>query len=81
MTNQKIGKLSYNKKENRYGIIDSSDLWLVTGFHCGERLEIKGEYGWIPTRMEMDSKQQWYLAGTGFRGGDLEGLETRITAS
>lgn len=73
------GTIGYNRTQQRYGLLDSSDLWIVAGFHCGERLEIKSECGWIPTRMEMDSKQQWYLVDTEFRGRELEGLQARIS--
>ncbi|WP_185750647.1 DUF5348 domain-containing protein [Clostridium sp. KNHs214] len=38
--NKKIGKLSYNYGNDRFGIIDSMDLWADDGIHCGECLEI-----------------------------------------
>ena len=33
---------------------------------------------WIPTQIEMDSKEQWYLTGTDKVGTELEGLKVRI---
>ena len=29
------GRLGYNSSNDRYGLL-SSDLWIDTGFHCGE---------------------------------------------
>ena len=34
----KQGRLGYNSSNDRYGLL-SSDLWIDTGFHCGEGLE------------------------------------------
>ena len=33
------GRLGYNSSNGRYGIL-SSDLWLDTGLHCGECLQV-----------------------------------------
>ena len=33
------GRLGYNSYNKRYGLL-SSDLWIDTGFHCGECLEV-----------------------------------------
>ena len=33
------GRLGYNSYNKRYGLL-SSDLWIDTGFHCGEGLEV-----------------------------------------
>lgn len=33
------GRLGYNSSNGRYGIL-SSDLWIDTGLHCGECLQI-----------------------------------------
>ena len=33
------GRLGYNSSNDRYGLL-SSDLWIDTGFHCGEGLEV-----------------------------------------
>ena len=35
----KEGRLGYNSYNKRYGLL-SSDLWIDTGFHCGECLEV-----------------------------------------
>ncbi len=43
----KQGRLGYNSSNGRYGLL-SSDLWIDTGFHCGEGLEVlvfDGRYG------------------------------------
>ena len=45
------GRLGYNSSNGRYGIL-LSDLWLDTGLHCGECLQVL-----------MDGK--WMLSGTG----------------
>ena len=37
----KQGRLGYNSSNGRYGLL-SSDLWIDTGFHCGEGLELRG---------------------------------------
>lgn len=33
------GRLGYNSKTNRYGLLQS-DLWEIDGFHCGDVLEL-----------------------------------------
>lgn len=33
------GRLGYNSRNNRYGLL-VSDLWVHDGFHCGECLEV-----------------------------------------
>ena len=33
------GRLGYNSSNERYGLL-SADLWIDTGFHCGEYLEV-----------------------------------------
>ena len=35
----KQGRLGYNSSNDRYGLL-ASDLWIDTGFHCGEGLEV-----------------------------------------
>ena len=49
----KQGRLGYNSSNDRYGLL-SSDLWIDTGFHCGEGLEVLVDDKWIWTRMEMN---------------------------
>ena len=48
----KQGRLGYNSSNGRYGLL-ASDLWIDTGFHCGEGLEVLVDDEWIQTRMEM----------------------------
>lgn len=72
-----IGKLGYNPKTKRYGLL-VTDLWEHTGLHCGEKLEIKVDGAWIGTRMELNPKRQWYLAGTPYCG-DLENIKVRVS--
>ena len=71
------GRLGYNSSNGRYGIL-SSDLWLDTGLHCGECLQVFMDGKWIQTRMEMDAAQNWYLVGTPYCG-DLEYIRANIT--
>ena len=70
------GRLGYNSNNGRYGIL-SSDLWIDTGLHCGECLQILMDGKWVETRMEMDAARNWYLVGTPYRG-DLEYIRVRI---
>lgn len=59
----KKGKLAYNSKNDRYGIL-VMDLWEDDGLHCGETFEvlINGE---------------WYLVYSKLRGSELEYLPVR----
>ena len=72
----KQGRLGYNSSNGRYGLL-SSDLWIDTGFHCGEGLEVLVGDEWVQTRMEMNLSREWYLVGTPYCG-DLEYLQARI---
>ena len=72
----KQGRLGYNSSNDRYGLL-SSGLWIDTGFHCGEGLEVLVDDKWIRTRMEMNSAREWYLVGTPYCG-DLEYVQARI---
>ncbi len=56
------GRLGYNSNNGRYGLL-SSDLWIDTGFHCGECLEVLIDDQWVKTRMEMNPAREWYLVG------------------
>lgn len=73
----KEGRLGYNGKNKRYGLL-ISDLWEKDGFHCGNHMEVCLNGEWIPTQIEMDSKEQWYLTGIDKAGTELEGLKVRI---
>ena len=70
------GRLGYNSSNGRYGNL-SSDLWIDTGLHCGECLEVLVDDKWVPTRMEMNIAREWYLVGTPYCG-DLEYVRARI---
>ena len=63
----KEGRLGYNSYNKRYGLL-SSDLWIDTGFHCGECLEVLLDDEWVQTRMEMNPAREWYLVGTPYCG-------------
>ncbi len=47
------GRLGYNSSNDRYGLL-SSDLWIDTGFHCGECLEVLIDDQWVQTRRPPD---------------------------
>ena len=72
----KEGRLGYNSYNKRYGLL-SSDLWIDTGFHCGECLEVLLDDERVQTRMEMNPAREWYLVGTPYCG-DLEYIRARI---
>ena len=63
----KQGRLGYNSSNDRYGLL-ASDLWIDTGFHCGEGLEVLVDDKWVRTRMEMNPAREWYLVGTPYMG-------------
>ena len=73
------GRLGYNSYNKRYGLL-SSDLWIDTGFHCGECLEVLLDDEWVQTRMEMNPAREWYLVGTPYCGdlGIYPGKDTGI---
>ena len=73
----KQGRLGYNSSNDRYGLL-ASDLWIDTGFHCGEGLEVLVDDKWVRTRMEMNPAREWYLVGTPYCG-DLEYVQVKIT--
>ena len=53
------GRLGYNCENGRYGLL-SMDLWVDTGFHCGECMEVLVDDKWVKTRMEMNPAMEWY---------------------
>ena len=53
----KEGRLGYNSYNKRYGLL-SLDLWIDTGFHCGECLEVLLDDEWVQTRMEMNPARE-----------------------
>ena len=54
------GRLGYNCENGRYGLL-SMDLWIDTGFHCGECMEVLVDDQWVRTRMEMNPAMEWHL--------------------
>ena len=73
------GILSYNSSNDRYGVL-VMDLWHNDGLHCGENLDVwdYDKEQWIPTRIEMRWKNEWYLVG--YDADCLEGLKVRVRA-
>lgn len=69
--------LGINRENGRYGIL-SGDLWVDDGLHCGQALEVETPDGTILARLEMNGDGEWYLAGTGLSGSDLEGLKVHL---
>ena len=70
------GRLGYNPANDRYGLL-VSDLWVDSGFCCGECLEVLVDGKWISTRMEMSAERKWYLVDTPYYG-KLEYVKVRI---
>ena len=72
----KQGRLGYNSSNDRYGLL-SSDLWIDTGFHCGEGLEKKldamvnreaySKFKTAPTEEEREKFRQEYLDRKGMQ--------------
>ena len=73
----KEGRLGYNSSNQRYGLLDS-DLWIDTGFHCGETLEVMVDGEWVQTRMELNPAKDWYLVGPPYKGTDFEYVRARV---
>ena len=50
----KQGRLGYNSSNDRYGLL-ASDLWIDTGFHCGEGLEVlvDDKFSPVPTASQF----------------------------
>ena len=71
------GRLGYTCENDRYGLL-SMDLWIDTGFHCGEYMEVLVDDQWVQTRMEMNLAREWYLVGTPYCG-DLDYIRARIS--
>ena len=72
----KQGRLGYNNNNKRYGVL-SMDLWIDSGLHCGDCLQVLIDDKWIDTRMEMDIAGNWYLVGTPY-SGNLEYVQVRV---
>ena len=59
------GRLGYNCENGRYGLL-SMDLWIDTGFHCGECI-LKGS----PTNVFKSFTPPQKGAGTMLQGDDV----------
>ena len=72
---QRTGTLIFDERTDRYDIrFDLSDYY--GGLHCGDCFDVFVRGKWMPTRMEMNAAQEWYLVGV--RADDLNGLRVRI---
>ena len=71
----KVRQLIYNDQSNRIWFDDEA-------LHCGSIFEVlifnqtAGQAEWIPTRLELDGNDQWYL--TGLRQYQVSGLFARM---
>lgn len=70
------GKLGYNEQTQRYALL-KGDLF-ANDFHCGDCFSVKVKGEWIPTRIEMNGQQEWYLVGTNLKGRRLENLQIKL---
>ncbi len=75
----KQGRLGYNSSNDRYGLL-SSDLWIDTGFHCGEGLEVLVDDKWVSDQNGDESCKRMVSVGTPYCG-DLEYVQARIPIS
>ena len=69
---KKVGRLYYNADEKRYGLLCNDD-WYISGFHCGQILEIWLDGEWTPARIEYSD--DWYLVG--YPDLNLQNLKAR----
>ena len=53
------GRLGYNSSNGRYGIL-LSDLWLDTGLHCGECLQVLMDGKWMHIFVQGYNRAQTY---------------------
>ena len=74
-SNKTIGYLGYNSDNDRYGILNNSDLWLDNGLHCGECIEVYLNGEWVADRIEY--LDEWYLVYSKLKGDSLEHLKVR----
>ena len=58
----KQGRLGYNSSNGRYGLL-SSDLWIDTGFHCGEGLEVLVDDEWVTDQNGDESGKRMVSGG------------------
>lgn len=75
---KRVGKISFNDENNRYGILNNMDLWENEGLHCGNCLEVFVNGEWINDRIEMRwnrQKDEYYLVNSKLT--ELEGLKVK----
>ncbi len=73
----KEGILGYNYDEDRFGVLNNMDLWEDSGLHCGAHLEVLIDNEWIADRLELSTRDGWYLVNCKLSGDSLEGLKVR----
>ena len=75
----KQGRLGYNSSNGRYGLL-SSDLWIDTGFHCGEGLEVLVDDEWVTDQNGDESGKRMVSGGNTIlrRSGICTGKNTGI---
>ena len=76
------GRLGYNSSNGRYGIL-SSDLWIDTGLHCGECLEVLVDDKWVHDQNGNEYSKGMVSGGNTvlWRSGICSGENTRINQS
>ncbi len=72
---KKTGYLSYNFNNDRYAIVDSMDLFITDGLHCGECLSILINGQWVDDRIEYSKNKGWYFVYSGIE--DLDNLKVK----
>lgn len=71
----RIGSLVYDERSGRMDIRFGLEEY-YDGLHCGTGMDVMLDGKWVPTRIEMDIKRKWYLAGVDT--DSLIGLTVRI---
>lgn len=72
-----VGRLVYDKRSDRYQIVDKQGEVLHPGLHCGEGVEVMIDGQWEQSRVEYDHRSSsWYLVDTPYHG-DLSNLAVR----
>ncbi|WP_294361014.1 DUF5348 domain-containing protein [uncultured Clostridium sp.] len=74
----RMGYLYFNEDTDRFGIINSSDLWENEGLHCGEVLEVLINDEWIQDRIEMTWDEEYYLVNSKLKGNELNFVKVNI---
>ena len=80
--NYRIGRLGYNDRNKRFGIL-YSDLWVNEGLHCGNSLVYweSTENEWVESCIEMDYEGHWYIVGASCPHGELEYIKVLVPVS